>query len=246
VDSSNRAMFAISARASRHRMDAIPRSQQGFTLIELLLALSIFTFISSAVFVAMRSAVDSYSTFTRVGKRESELQSTVAILSQDLLQILPRVARGVAGDFKPAFMLKQGDYLLEFSRGGLPLESTASGLQRIAYQYRDGSLARYTWSYMDLLPVTNQVEAVLIDNIKSFEVKVFDAELNEHDSWPPNAVDDEGRNLLLMPNAVQILIDAGNEGKIERFIPGVSNVFLGVEDQERQQNQTIGGGDKKK
>ena len=209
-------------------------TQGGFTLIELLIALSIFTFISSAVFVAMRSAVDSYATFTRIGERASELQSVVAILTQDLLQILPRATRGVAGDYQPAFMLRQGNYLVEFSRSGLPLESTASGLQRVAYDFKDGTLARYTWAYMDLLPITNQIEAVMIDEVKSFDIKVFDTDLNEHLSWPPSNQDDQGRRLLLMPNGIQILIDLGDEGKIERFVPGVSNVFLGAKDEERQ------------
>jgi len=66
---------------------------------------------------------------------------------------------------------------LELTRGGeLNYGSTPrSDLRRVAYRLKEGRLVRITWPVLDRAPVTEPLEAPLLGDVETFELRFYDA-----------------------------------------------------------------------
>jgi general secretion pathway protein J len=125
---------------------------KGFTLIELLLAMSISALVAVIAYAGIATAIDASGAIQTQVQRLSDVQRTLDIMSEDLLQIRARAITNGFDSQEPA--LHGGAYqdvLLELTRGGLanPLALPRSELQRVRYVFEDGKLWRQSWPVLD-------------------------------------------------------------------------------------------------
>lgn len=200
------------------------QQQSGFSLVELMVALAVFSVISAASFVGLNSAIRSYSFFTQESADEARSEVFIALITKDFLQVVPRIVRDSNGDYQPAFKLG-GAYLVELSRGGQPLIGQSTGISRIAYKKEKDTIWRYTWPFLDNINTTEPSKALVLENVKSIKITAINEALKKSEKWPSTQSFDK-RVYALIPQAIQVKIDIEGDGKTERFIPGVSRVYV--------------------
>ena len=198
--------------------------QSGFSLVELMVALAVFSIISAASFVGLNSAIRSYSFFVQESSDETRANIFIALITKDFLQIVPRIVRDSNGDYQPAFKLG-GDYLVEFSRGGQPSIGQSTGISRVAYKKEKKQIWRYTWPFLDNIRTTEPSKALVLDNVKSIKIEAIDESLRESKSWP-KTISFDNQEYARTPQAIQVEVEVEGDGKLERFIPGVSSVYI--------------------
>jgi general secretion pathway protein J len=103
-----------------------------------------------------------------------DLQRTLSVMEEDLVQLRPRAITNGFGSQEAAFSGGQyQDALLEFTRGGLanPLGLPRSELQRVRYVFTEGQLWRQTWFVLDRTDENLQPQSVLLlDNLDAVRV----------------------------------------------------------------------------
>ena len=146
----------------------------GFTLVELLLALAISAMVAVLAWTGLSTAIDAGKGLESEITEITDIQRTLNILEEDLVQLRARPATGGFGVLLPVFRGGQfEDALLEFTRGGLanPLQQQRSELQHVRFLFSEGRLWRQHWQQLDpadqnLLPDST----LLLDGIESVEV----------------------------------------------------------------------------
>jgi general secretion pathway protein J len=125
---------------------------KGFTLIELLLAMSISALVAVIAYAGIATAIDASSAMQAQVQQLSDVQRTLDIMTEDLVQVRARAITNGTGSQEPA--LHGGAFqevLLELTRGGYanPLALPRSELLRVRYVIEDGNLWRQSWSVVD-------------------------------------------------------------------------------------------------
>lgn len=221
----------------------VKNKSAGFTLIELMVSVTLLAIISVLVFSSIRAAFSSFETIALKSSSQSELVSTLGIINDDLINIVPRPVRVAPNKQLGAFISEgsSGEYLLEFTRGGmqiintegsrlksLGLSSPQTGLARIAYRFSDESLYRYVWGILDtdLEDSAFERENVLLSDLSDVQVLTYslteDNILQEETRWPATAISTRNPNnkLLLLPAAVALLIKFKDGKEFSLFFPG--------------------------
>ena len=207
------------------------KQQSGFSLVELMIALAIFSVVSAASFVGLNSAIRSYTFFIGEAKEQTRSEIFIALITKDFLQIVPRVIRDANGDYQPAFKLG-GSYLVEFSRSGLPILGKGTGVSRIAYKLDATDVWRYSWSYLDNIRTTEPSKSLILKDVKKLDIIAINETLQTAKRWPTTqSFDDE--KFAQLPQAIEITVEVQGEGKMSRFIPGVSSVYINTQDGQK-------------
>jgi general secretion pathway protein J len=125
---------------------------RGFTLVELLLAMSISALVAVIAYAGIATAIDASGAMQSQVQQLSDIQRTLDIMTEDLVQVRARAITDGTGSQKSA--LQGGafqDILLELTRGGYanPLGLPRSELQRVRYVVEDGNLWRQSWPVLD-------------------------------------------------------------------------------------------------
>jgi general secretion pathway protein J len=128
------------------------RGERGFTLIELLLAMSISALVAVIAYAGIATAIDASSAMQSQVQQLSDVQRTLDIVADDLLQVRARAITNGFGSQEAA--LHGGAYqdvLLELTRGGVAnsLGLPRSELQRVRYVIDDQALWRQSWAVLD-------------------------------------------------------------------------------------------------
>jgi general secretion pathway protein J len=194
---------------------------RGFTLVELLVALLIFGIFSALAYSGLSRLLDGRT-------RLSDEQRNWQALSQVFLRIADDVAharaRGVRdeGGFTvlPPFVGRPYDSRalaepsLELTRGGELKYGVApeSDLRRVAYRLKEGQLLRITWPVLDRAPTTKPLEAPLIANVETFEVRFSDSGGNTVTVWPAG-----GANPNSPPPAIEVTLAVKGLGSFKRL-----------------------------
>jgi general secretion pathway protein J len=102
---------------------------------------------------------------------------------------------------------------LELTRGGeLKYGAMAeSDLRRVAYRLKEGKLYRITWPALDRAPTTKPLEAPLIGNVDSFEVRFADKTRNTVTTWPV------GGSTAALPPAIEVTLAVKGMGSFKRL-----------------------------
>lgn len=210
--------------------------QTGFTLIEVLIAMAITAILAMIAYAGLDSAAKLAETAELEADRLQKVSRVFDIISRDFRQIAMRPVRSPSGeDIEPAFLLDRAQQpLLRFSRAGWinpqPSRFQRSELQRINYHYDGAKLIRYSWQMLDRYDDSQMQEVVLLDNVRSFEVRalsdvgiidsngqVASAESGEWiNSWPAGNLLDASKVLTDLPVAVEITLEIEGWGKIRR------------------------------
>jgi general secretion pathway protein J len=197
------------------------RTGRGFTLIELLVALLVFGIFSALAYTGLARLLDGRSRLEREQKTWQQLSQVFLRISDDVAHARPRPVRDEAGAaLLPAFVGRPYDSRalaepsLEFTRGGELKYGVAaeSDLRRVAYRLKEGKLYRITWPVLDRAPVTKPLEAPLIGDVETFEVRFADNSGNSVNAWPAG-----GANPNNPPPAVEVTLAVKGVGSFKRL-----------------------------
>lgn len=198
----------------------VQRTQSlGFTLIEVVIAMAIFAILAALAYSGLQSVIDS-KTHTEAGlERLQAVQMSMLTLSNDLQQIAPRDAQDALGGKLDKLSTQSSEYLVEFTRSGWrnPAESPRSSLQRVAYKLDEDRLIRIYWSHVDRADEELRVERVLIDNIKSLQLRFLNEQQEWVEDWPEASVLTSGSNSPL-PLAIEVTLNTHDWGEISRLL----------------------------
>lgn len=168
-----------------------PFSQRGFTLLEVLIAITITALIGIGASQILSSAIRTNEQTQQRLQELQSLQKAMLLIARDFQQLISRSIRDGFGDYQPALISGNEDYLLEFSRTGWrnPLADPRSDLQRVAYSLRDGTLIRHYWDVLDRGQDSEAVEWVMLSDVEEFSVKYMNSSGGWTDDWPPEQND---------------------------------------------------------
>ena len=197
------------------------RSSRGFTLIELLVVIAILAIISVMALVGLNRIIDNQAAAREQAERWQKIQLAMRLITQDLAQLQPRATREELGETYMPSMLADpsAQFALEFSRGGWanPAGLTRGTVLRVAYDWEDDKLVRWTWGVMDRTLSTPPVRTELLDGVDDVQVRFLDRGGEWHLDWPP--VDVQGpQRLLLRPRAVEFAIELKDYGRVWRLV----------------------------
>ena len=218
------------------------KSQSGFTLIEVLIALSITAIAAVISYSGLDSAIRLAESSELEADRLQKMNRVFDILSQDFHHIAPRIVRSPdGGSLEHALQFEDMSHpYLRFSRNGWtniqPERFQRSQLQRVNYHLDGDKLMRYSWQMMDRYNDSEMQEIMLLDHVKSFQVRAMEQDLQQatgggmpdlsktkwSDAWPkPGDVMMTISDAL--PYALEVTIELEGWGKIRRVYEMVEN-----------------------
>ncbi|GIX22738.1 MAG: type II secretion system protein J [Gammaproteobacteria bacterium] len=193
----------------------------GFTLIELLVALAVFAALSVMAYGGLNSVLRAREHTAAAAERLHRLALATTRIERDLLQWVSQAGRDEFGDPRPAFGSgddrrgRDAGWLLEFTRGGWanPAAAPRSTLQRVAYQFEEGTLYRLHWPRLYAGPEDRPHRAALLRGLERVELAFLDRFGQWHERWPPlNAPPDIG-----LPRALRLTLYFEDESEVERL-----------------------------
>jgi general secretion pathway protein J len=192
----------------------------GFTLIELLVALVIFGIFSVLAYAGLGRLLDGRVQLTEEQRVWQELSQVFLRISDDVAHARPRAVRDVSGSELRAFVGRPFDSRalaepsLELTRGGeLNYGSGAqSDLRRVAYRLKEGRLVRLTWPVLDRAPVSVPLEAPLLADVETFELRFVGATGDPVDTWPTAT-----SVLDVPPRAMEVTLAVKGVGRFKRL-----------------------------
>jgi general secretion pathway protein J len=196
---------------------------RGFTLIEIVVAVGIFAIVAAL-------AYGGYGELTRQAERLAEsaartraIQTAVYRLTQDFSSLEARPVRESLGDtLQPALLADaRKEQLATFTHSGWsnPAGVPRSTLQRVTYTLEDGKLTRNYWVMLDSTLGTEPVRTVLLDQVKSVNLRFMTNSRRFTDQWPAMGGGPAGPNAArVLPIAVEITLELEDWGKIVRLV----------------------------
>jgi len=197
------------------------KARSGFTLIELLVALVIFGIFAVLAYAGLGRLLDSRERLTAEQRVWQQLSQVFVRISDDVAHARSRGVRDAGGFPLPAFVGRLFDSRalaepsLELTRGGeLNYEGAPrSDLRRVAYRLKEGRLVRITWPVLDRAPVTEPLEAPLLADVETFELRFYDQTGVPVDTWP--TATSGGPNVP--PRAIEVALVVKGLGRFKRL-----------------------------
>jgi len=198
-----------------------PRGRRsGFTLIELLVALVVFGIFAVLAYAGLARLLDNRERLTAEQRVWQELSQAFLRISDDVAHARPRKVRDAGGFELQAFVGRLYDSRalaepsLELTRGGELNYGGAprSDLRRVAYRLKEGRLVRITWPVLDRAPVTEPLEAPLLADVETFELRFYGASGDSVDTWPTAASGPD-----VPPRAMEVTLAVKGVGRFKRL-----------------------------
>ena len=194
---------------------------RGFTLFELLVAVSILAIISAMAYTGLLQVENARKQLTDTESRLAQIQMTFFNFERDLRQVVHRPIRNQYDTLRPS-VAGQGEYLIEFTRGGVrnPAHVARSLLQRVAYMVEDDNLERLSWSVLDQAQDSQPRKLTLLKKITAIDIRFLDNGGNWSNDWPPPATSTGSAVTTVpdpFPRAVSVKLELPDVGSIERI-----------------------------
>lgn len=211
------------------------KANLGFTLLELLISIVIFALVAAMAYSGLNNVLLARTQTEARTQELYKLQMALTLMERDIEQIVDRPVRDEYGEPQSAFVANEyGDYLLEFTRTGWlnPLNLPRSNLQRIAYSLKDEKLIRSIWYVLDRAQDSEHYDIVLLDDVKSLEIRYLDDKKEWQRSWPPlsssgfgqlqSQLQNQAPAAVEPPRGIVMEIETKSFGKVERWfhLPG--------------------------
>jgi general secretion pathway protein J len=196
---------------------------RGFTLLEVLVAVAIFAIVGVLAFSGYGEITRQAERLSASTARTRAIQTAMHRIVQDFASLEPRPIREPLGDnVQPALLADaRNEQLAEFTHSGWsnPAGVPRSTLQRVAYTLEDGKLTRNYWVTLDRTLNTEPVRIVLLDRVKSVNLRFMTNNHRFTDQWPALAGGPVGPNAArALPLAVEITVELEDWGKIIRLV----------------------------
>lgn len=205
---------------------------RGFTLLELLVAVFVSAVMFSLGYAALNQAVAQQDRLNAAQQSLSDVQRAVRLLSQDVMQMMPRPVRDELGrTLEPALILDpRQNSLMTLSRGG---QSTALGesrgrLLRVRYVLEGGQLIRLSTPVLDRTAASpSWRRRVLLDGVEGLQIRALDSTGVWLESWPQQAALPQGSaidesaaldRLRTRPRAIELRLLTREYGEIRRVL----------------------------
>lgn len=194
-------------------------SEAGFTLVELMVSLLIFGMISAAGVALLTFSVRAQDLADQRLDKLAGLRRFSAILTSDLAQAAPRIARDQAG--APRFALVGGSGQAEavplslVRRGWENLDgSPRPSLQKVDYRLSGNRLERVGYRFVDGAPAMDPVP--LVEGVGALRLRYRDVKGQWRERWDPEQPTE-------MPTAVEMTIDIEGSGTVRQlFLVGAA------------------------
>lgn len=198
------------------------RLARGFTLIEIMVAVLIFAIIASLAYGGYNELLKQSTQVEKAGERTHAIQMAITRMSRDFASLEPRPVRApLGGGLEPALRADSAsqEELVELTHSGWtnPAGVPRSTLQRVAYRLQDNKLSREYWVVLDRAASAEPVSAVLLDGVKSVQLRYMDMNRGWHDEWPAAGDSSPTANWGL-PIAVEVTLELDDWGKLVRLV----------------------------
>jgi general secretion pathway protein J len=197
------------------------RASRGFTLIELLVAMAIVAVIGVMALGGLSEVINQQTIARERAERWQEIQLAMRVVVQDLAQMHPRATREELGEsYQPSLLAQpSARFALEFSRGGWanPAGFARGTVLRVAYDWEDDTLVRFSWGVMDRTLATVPSRTELLEGVSDIEIRFLDAGGEWHFEWPPLRMQGPQR-FVIRPRAVEVAVDLEDFGRVWRLV----------------------------
>ena len=206
--------FTFVRRSAEHGF-TFPRlsAEHGFTLIELVVALFVFGLLAAAGVSLLAGSVRAQAGATLRLDDVARERRLTAILTADLLQVLPRVTRSTAGAVEPSFRGGNGPLLLTYVRSGWSNgdDAVRASIQRVELIREGTRLMRSARPMVDGTAFAAPV--ILLDDVAQIQLR-FREKGEWVDVWNPTRES-------ALPRAVELIITRTGAAPLRRlFIVG--------------------------
>ena len=197
---------------------SLHRRDRGFTLLEVLVAMSIFAVIGLGANQMLRTVIQAHKGTQKQIESFSAYTKAFSVMDRDFSQLIPRPIKDQYGDMRPALVVGEDSYQIEFSRTGWnnPLKLKRSNIQRVAYQLTDeNELKRIFWLVLDRAEDSEPIEQTLLTDVEDFRVNLLDAEGDSTDDW------ENVENSASLPLGVEVIVTSeifGDVRKVFAFV----------------------------
>ncbi len=182
-------------------------NNRGFTLIEIIIALAIFAIIATITSSLLVQSVHLQERVSAHSERLSQIDLAIALLQQDIVQLIPRAVRGNEMHLFPP-IIGQAKYF-EFTRGGatnpMGIEKKSS-LIRVAYVCEQHQLIRRIWQQLDTPDRSHYHDAILLKNLKNCSIEYLGLHNNLVSSWYQEPPQPHRPKPVFLPKAIKITI----------------------------------------
>ena len=191
------------------------RGARGFTLLELLVALAIFAVLATVTYGGLVTVLTQRAAVEQQAARLQDLQRSYRLLGRELAQFSARGIRDAYGDVQPSLQLGGQAPGLEFTQGGWlnPLGRPRAELQRVRYVLDQDRLLRFSWQVLDRAQDSEPLEQVLIEGVRSLQVRLLDEANEWHEQWPPAALL-PGQVAPAAPRAAEVVLELDDLGEL--------------------------------
>jgi general secretion pathway protein J len=188
---------------------------RGFTLLELLVALAIFAVLATTTYAGLVNILSQRAAVEEQAGRLQALQRSHRQLERELAQFAGRGIRDGFGDTQPALQLGGQAPGLEFTHGGWlnPLGRPRAVLQRVRYVLDQDRLLRFSWQVLDRAQDSEPLEQVMLEGVRSLQVRLLDEANEWHEQWPPEALL-PGQVAPAAPRAAEVVLELDGLGEL--------------------------------
>jgi general secretion pathway protein J len=197
------------------------RRVTGFTLLEVLIAVAIFVIVGTLAMGGYNELVKQSDIVETSAKRTRDVQAAIRRMTQDFAMLEPRPVREPLGEsLDPALRSdSRTEELAELTHSSWsnPAGVPRSTLQRVAYRLKDQKLRREYWVVLDRTLSAEPDSTVLLDRVRSAQLRYMDQNQTWHEQWPPLGYSAANAPRYL-PIAVEITLELEDWGKIVRLV----------------------------
>ena len=190
----------------------------GFTLLEILVAVAIFAVLAAMAYGGLNSIVRAQIAVRESSDALDALSRALTRFEKDLAQSYSRSSRGAYGTIESALV---GD-TNSLSVSTITVAATATGPSaspaRVRHTLAQGRWLRVQSAALDLAPSTPEAARLILDDFSGASLRYLDAQLIEHDRWPPANAALEGGGADTLPRAVELRLTSKRFGEIRRLI----------------------------
>jgi general secretion pathway protein J len=202
------------------------KQHQGFTLLEVMVALGIFALIGTACYQLLHSMNVSRATLQAASDHRADVLKALLIIEQDMRHLIPRSVRSENSEKRLAALSSGGEGVLEFSRGGFPLQRSIvrDSARRVSYRMEQEQgqpvLYRVVYEVLDRVEASPFYRQVLLADIADLGFRFMDNEGRWMSVWPPVAKDSEAEDdtLAELPLAIEVAITLSMDQTLQRMI----------------------------